>query len=292
MRTQDGRWFRFALVVCFLLALGAARAHAGGIATGTYTVTAEEVVSGDEGCPASSTPVTFSFTINRAGVRYTLTPSTGFPFDLKDSANLVKRGRAYIATFTFLVDRDTTVSLVFNGKRVKGGAATDHRCSPIYNFVGARAEAVNTTTCDRNPTTCTRDTICIAGACVPAFDRQYVFTVRNATIRAKSPDGSAWDPHGGAPDPYAVVTLNGSQILLTETLTDTYNAQWTAASLPVVVPAGSILTLDVLDKDDGNPDDGIYTCKWQLTADNLHGGAVLCDDPQSQQNALITIDLR
>jgi hypothetical protein len=54
---------------------------------------------------------------------------------------------------------------------------------------------------------CGPDQTCTDGACVVDPDSLWNFVVLNVEVPVTDPDGEAWDPFGGAPDPYVVVTL-------------------------------------------------------------------------------------
>ncbi|HVV84846.1 MAG TPA: C2 domain-containing protein [Kofleriaceae bacterium] len=130
--------------------------------------------------------------------------------------------------------------------------------------------------CTADPSTCSGETICLNGTCVAAFGRVYTITVVNGRVPLMDPAGESWDPIGGAPDPYAVVTLNGVNLGMTPVVQDNFNPVWNTAAAPQVIPAGSTLFVDMFDQDvDG--DDGIVRCSWMpISADTLHAGTSAC----------------
>ena len=124
-------------------------------------------------------------------------------------------------------------------------------------------------------TTCAGETICLNGTCVAAFGRTYTIVAYSATVPQFKPDGTTWDAVGGAPDPYAIVTLNGQALWMTTAIQDNFTPTWNQGA-PSVIAAGSTFIIDVNDEDVA-ADDGVFRCMWSpLTADDLHIGGISC----------------
>ena len=252
-------------------------AHAGAdaILAGEYKATVKwEIVEdpGGQDCAAARGTGVFSFGVHIADGAYVLVPRDGFP--IPDVIRMGQNGRSLSGTY----DEATAVHLSFRGKHVTGAISTDRRCTPVYSFKGTwktKPMPAPAPACTAEPATCPGETLCVNKQCVAAFGRVYTITVLGATIPPKKPDGSAWDPAGGAPDPFAIVTLNDKVIGRTSVAKDTFSASWLQAMSPVAVPAGSVLKLDLRDKDAAS-DDAIFSCAWQLTADTLHAGMASC----------------
>src|SRR4029079_1248225 len=76
--------------------------------------------------------------------------------------------------------------------------------------------------CTMVPDDCTGSTICIAGACVAAFPRQYTITDIHVMLPPLDPDGLPWDEFdGSAPDMF-LATAAGDR--LSTTVDDSYSA--------------------------------------------------------------------
>lgn len=255
----------------------ASDAHAGGIKPGEYSVRFKAVVAADSGgqdCAPSESRGTFSFGVDAVGGAYVLIPRTGFP--LSAVVPLAQSGLSLAGE----VDA-TSIFLAFKGKQVTGTITTDQRCTPIYYFKGTwrgRPRPAPVPLCTSDPATCGGETVCVNSQCVAAFGREYVITIADAAIPVAKPDGSAWDPDGSAPDPFAVLSLNGRALGTTTAVQDSLLPVWRQTTAPTVIPAGVSMRLDVVDKD-AVSDDGILTCTWELTADLLHAGFARCSGP-------------
>jgi len=58
------------------------------------------------------------------------------------------------------------------------------------------------------------------------FNRPYVLTVVSAEVSERTAEGGAWDPMGGAPDPFAVVFLDDVEVGRTAAGDDYRFAEW------------------------------------------------------------------
>lgn len=118
---------------------------------------------------------------------------------------------------------------------------------------------------------CTGETFCQNGtSCVDAFPRRYRFTVTEGVFAERRPDGSSWDPLGGAPDPFVRFTLNGVGQGTTSTVDDRYN--WVLNEFwDVNLIAGSTIRLDLVDAD-LNFDDAVVACENTITGEVVRFG--------------------
>lgn len=133
-----------------------------------------------------------------------------------------------------------------------------------------------TTACTADPATCAGDTICVGGSCVAAFGRAYRIVAVSATVPQRDPNGESWDVPGGLPDPYAVISLNGTTLGTTTAVQDTLTPAWNQGTQPTAIPAGSTIRVDLYDEDIA-ADDGIVACVLApVTADHLHAAAFTC----------------
>jgi hypothetical protein len=139
--------------------------------------------------------------------------------------------------------------------------------------------------CTPDPASCAGETICVGGTCVPAFGRAYRIVAISATVPQRDPNGEAWDVPGGLPDPYAVISLNGTALGMTVTAQDTLNAAWNQGTAPTVIPAGSTVRVDVYDEDIADDDSIVGCVAAPITADHLHAGGMSCS------GALGTVDV-
>jgi hypothetical protein len=146
--------------------------------------------------------------------------------------------------------------------------------------------------CDpADPTSCSGETICIAQVCEAAFDRIYHFAGIAVTVADKNPDGSAWDPLGGAPDPHVTVKLNDTTVLTTADSTDSFSGTYTETVDQQIV-AGSKLELLIDDDDSTSGDDRILDCVIDpLSADLLRDGIVGCSGTGTLAGSAVTMSI-
>jgi len=144
-----------------------------------------------------------------------------------------------------------------------------------------------------DPNSCAGETICVGTMCEPAFNRIYTFSEISVTVATKNPGGSAWEPLGGAPDPFVEVKLNGTSILKTANVSDVFAATYTESTDQQIV-AGSTLQLTMSDAD-VTGDDLILDCTIDpLTADELRHAVVECDgsDTTAGSTIIMHIDVK
>lgn len=78
---------------------------------------------------------------------------------------------------------------------------------------------------------CSKVDVCLTGRCEAASGREYQFKILNAKIPERRPDGTTWDPLGGAPDPWVKLVIDGNTVGSTKTRSDTFSPVWNE-SLP------------------------------------------------------------
>ncbi len=161
--------------------------------------------------------------------------------------------------------------------RPAGARCGDSVCSAgLESCSSCAADCGQCTGCVLGDGTCVGETICISNACQNAFGRTYRVTVSDVAIKTTNPSGDPWDAVGGAPDPFVVVTLNGSVVLTTTEQADTFNPVFSDQA-NVVVPAGASLEISMVDSDISS-NDAIMSCVANpFPADFLRGGGVRCD---------------
>jgi hypothetical protein len=94
---------------------------------------------------------------------------------------------------------------------------------------------------------------------------------------AQNGAGDAWDAHGGAPDPFVEISLNGVLVGTTSEKADTFTPTWSEL-VSEAIPAGSWIKLVVWDSDLAG-DDLMFWCDLDpLTAAHLDNRAWTCGD--------------
>lgn len=153
------------------------------------------------------------------------------------------------------------------------------------------ASDCNAATCDpANPSSCGGDAICISQQCVPAFGRNYVFTIRSGTFPQFDETGAPWDAAGGLPDGYVRLTINGTPFT-TPTVQDNLTPAWSFSTPPTLVPGGSVLLIEVFDEDIA-VDDGAWACQANpLQASALRARGVTCSG-SALPGSNIIVDIR
>ena len=118
--------------------------------------------------------------------------------------------------------------------------------------------------------------MCIDGVCASPFGHTYRISGIDVWLPSLSPDGDAWDAFGGAPDPYATVTLNGVLVLTTSYVSDVFDPGPFPETVDVIISSATSLTINVYD-DDVAADDAAFLCTWNpVTAATLTSGTVTC----------------
>lgn len=148
-----------------------------------------------------------------------------------------------------------------------------------------------TATCDPAvATSCGGETICISQQCVPAFGRNYVFTVRSGTFPQFDESGTPWDAAGGLPDGFVTLTINGAAFT-TPAVQDNLTPTWNFATPPTNIPGGSVVRVDVFDEDIA-ADDLAWACQASsLTAGMLRSRGLTCASA-ALPGSNIVIDVR
>ena len=153
-----------------------------------------------------------------------------------------------------------------------GPSCGDGACNGTETSATCAADCGSAACSPGDPSTCAGETICLNSQCVAAFGRAYRINAYSVVVPQFMPDGSTWDAAGGAPDPYAIITLNGTALGMTAAAQDIFNPVWNMATNPTNIPAGSTLIVDVYDEDIAE-DDPVMRCQFApLTADVLHVG--------------------
>ncbi len=175
-----------------------------------------------------------------------------------------------------------------DGAAVCGNAV----CEAGESSLTCPGDCEGTATCSpANPGSCGGETICINQQCVPAFGRNYVFTVTNGVFTQRDDTGATWDAAGGLPDPLVILTINGVDFT-TPAVADTLTPTWNFVTPPVLVPGGTVLLIAVYDEDLTANDLG-WACQANpLTADFLRGGGVSCNGQGALNGATVTVAIR
>lgn len=121
--------------------------------------------------------------------------------------------------------------------------------------------------------TCSGGYICRGGVCEIDRDVKWVLTVTNGQFVGTAPDGSAWDPFGGSPDPYVCLTFAGVR-KCTAYKDNTLSPIWNEAFSPTLALnlLGGIL-VEVWDYDTPDPDDQMCAkIVVPVTQDNFNTG--------------------
>jgi hypothetical protein len=151
------------------------------------------------------------------------------------------------------------------GDGMCNGSETTATCAADCPCTAATATAADT---------CTGENICINGACVSAFGRQYAIVIYDGAMKMNNAAGETWDVPGGLPDPFVRITLNGQALGETSVKSDTLAPMWNEGG-NVVIPGGSTFQLDILDEDVAANDD-MFSCAGPLTADLIRAYVLSC----------------
>lgn len=156
-----------------------------------------------------------------------------------------------------------------------GPRCGDGRCNGTETTATCPADCPCVGTTATTEDSCTGENLCVNGACVSAFGRNYDICIWDGVMRTRSADGATWDAAGGLPDPRVHVSLNGRRIGSTSERRDTIMPDWSEC-FRAVIPAGSSFGLEVVDVDIAS-DDLMFSCtNDRLQADLLRGGLIRC----------------
>lgn len=176
-----------------------------------------------------------------------------------------------------------------------GGDGNAPVCGNLVCEAGESAQSCSSdcasATCDpASPTSCGGESICINQQCVPAFGRNYVFTVRSGTFPQFDETGSPWDAAGGLPDGFVRLTINGAPFT-TAAVQDNLQPVWNFSTPPTLVPGGTVVLIEVFDEDIA-ADDGAWACQANpLSASMLRSRGVTCSS-QQLPGSNINVDIR
>lgn len=145
--------------------------------------------------------------------------------------------------------------------------------------------------------TCTGENICQCpgspfcegtGTCVSAFGRIYRVGIAQAELPDRNPSGDCWDTGCGAPDPYVVLSVDGTVVDRTPTASDTFTPAWSPVfTRDVTIVAGSDLRLDVFDEDIAD-DDGAFACVFEpISAARLRSRDLSCDGALGELTSVV-----
>ena len=95
-------------------------------------------------------------------------------------------------------------------------------------------------------------------ACALANGRAYTLSVSSVVLSTTDQDGEAWDPFGGAPDPYIAVRINGTQTIFSATLSDTFSGPNLVRD--VVLNSFDLVDIFIYDEDSSDDDFGGGFC--------------------------------
>ena len=128
------------------------------------------------------------------------------------------------------------------------------------------------------------------GGDINVFGRAWTFTVVSASISTTKADGTPWDADGSAPDPFAKMYLDGVLVGTTPELEDTFTPTWSYAPAPIVIEAGSDLSLDLIDSDVLDDDVIFSGCDVALTSNVAAAGGAACTGPQGSLQLFIGVN--
>ena len=184
-----------------------------------------------------------------------------------------------------------------------GGACTDCgglECSAAGVCVAPAGCSVDLPTSGPATDTCTGAEICICpggpddacqgtGTCTVASGRMYLVELDYVLADTTKPDGEAWDVGGGAPDPFAELSIGGVSAGSSSVISDTFSAQWPAPvpSWSVTINAGSSVRIDAWDED-LTTHDWLGGCEIPaITASALRSREFTCEATSSTIRAYI-----
>lgn len=128
--------------------------------------------------------------------------------------------------------------------------------------------------CSAVQDTCTGETVCVSGSCVAAFPRVYAISAINIALPTTN-QGATWDVGGGAPDPFAVISVNGTMAATTSAVQDVFTATLPGPWNITINAAGSTLLVDIFDED-ATVDDHAFACTGTLTAALARARTLAC----------------
>jgi hypothetical protein len=148
----------------------------------------------------------------------------------------------------------------------------DGVCDPGETASSCAADCAPAACTVADPSSCSGETVCIAGTCENAFGRNYKITIVSALFTENNAGGTAWDIAGGLPDPRATVKINGAS-QTTPVIDDTLAPTWNFVTPPTLIPGGTVFEIEVVDFDLVGGDDLAWSCTNDpLTADLIRAG--------------------
>lgn len=146
--------------------------------------------------------------------------------------------------------------------------------------------------------TCTDETICNCsggtstcegtGTCVAAFGRIYRIGIIRVLLPDRAPGGGCWDGGCGDPDPFVIVTIDGTEVGTTSNGSGVFDYTWDPVeTFDARVLAGTDVLLEVWDED-VTIDDFAFRCSDDpITPTRLRSRALGCGDATSDLTAVI-----
>ncbi|MBL4632860.1 MAG: hypothetical protein JKY56_03255 [Kofleriaceae bacterium] len=182
-----------------------------------------------------------------------------------------------LARFCIVGCLNLTLGLTFVacGDDTDKETSVDAQVAPAVDAAGQTPDAFVANGCGPSNTVCTGETICVNDACESVFGRTYEFQVLLVMVETTDSNGQPWDINGGAPDPYVVVEINGTEVLRTDTKDNVFSAEYATTTLEVI-PAGASIKATIFDSD-FDSDDEVYVCEANpVTPQQLRDGAIIC----------------
>lgn len=104
---------------------------------------------------------------------------------------------------------------------------------------------------------CTRGFVCTNATCTADPSVSWSITAVRGSVATTDASGSAWDPFGGAPDPYFCITVGGGARQCSAFANDTFAPSWNHRFATPVRASGllSSVVVEFVDYDDGSGDD-------------------------------------
>lgn len=129
--------------------------------------------------------------------------------------------------------------------------------------------------CTSSPDNCTGENVCVNGACVSAFGRNYRICVGSGVFGERDAMGDPWDSVGGLPDPFVKVTINGMEVRSTTAKQDTTMPVWNEC-VSAIIAAGTSFAITAFDEDVASNDEMFGCTNNPLTAATIRLRTLMC----------------
>jgi hypothetical protein len=148
-----------------------------------------------------------------------------------------------------------------------GGTGDDDDDAPLDAAAAECTEALDE---------CTGETVCLDGACVPAFGRYYEVRDVSVSLPARDPDGQEWDEDRTPPDVFIEVSSSGALAPSSSTEQDSSYAEF-PGPFRVLPLAGGFLEVVAYDEDETS-DALATTCRIEpLTVEIIRVRSIACE---------------